>query len=75
MADTRIVVVEDEAIVAMDIAATLRRFGYQVAAVVDSGAAAIDAVAAAGPDQSKRTSSCRSTSNYSPQRLHTAPDA
>ena len=50
MGDVRIVVVEDEAIVAMDIAATLRRFGYQVAAIVDSGAAAIDAVATAGPD-------------------------
>ncbi|HEV2720191.1 MAG TPA: response regulator [Thermoanaerobaculia bacterium] len=50
MADACIVVVEDEAIVAMDIAATLRRFGYQIPAVVDSGRAAIDAVAAAAPD-------------------------
>ena len=50
MVDARIVVVEDEAIVAMDIAAKLRRFGYEVAAVVDSGAAAIGSVAAAAPD-------------------------
>jgi PAS domain S-box-containing protein len=50
MADPRIVVVEDEAIVAMDIAATLRRFGYDVVAVVDSGAAAIDTVASATPE-------------------------
>jgi len=50
MADARIVVVEDEAIVAMDIAATLRRFGYEVVAVIDSGAAAIDTVATATPD-------------------------
>ena len=50
MPETRILVVEDEAIVAMDIAATLRRFGYCVADVVDSGPAAIDAAAAATPD-------------------------
>jgi two-component system, cell cycle sensor histidine kinase and response regulator CckA len=50
MVETQILVVEDEAIVAMDIAATLRRFGYHVSAVVDSGPAAIDATAATSPD-------------------------
>jgi len=50
MVEARIIVVEDEAIVAMDVAATLRRFGYDVAAVVDSGPAAIDAATRAAPD-------------------------
>ena len=50
MAETRIVVVEDEAIVAMDIAATLRRIGYEVPAVVGNGPAAIDAAGRAAPD-------------------------
>jgi hypothetical protein len=50
MAEARIVVVEDEAIVAMDVQATLRRSGYDVAAVVGSGPAAIEAAGGARPD-------------------------
>ena len=50
MAEARIVVVEDETIVAMDLAATLRGLGYDVLAVVDNGKDAIDTVSKLGPD-------------------------
>jgi PAS domain S-box-containing protein len=50
MAGTRILVVEDETIVAMDIVATLRRLGYEVAGMVGTGAAAIESARALKPD-------------------------
>jgi two-component system cell cycle sensor histidine kinase/response regulator CckA len=50
VSNEKILVVEDETIVAMDIAATLRRLGYTVVAVVASGQAAIDAAMAHHPD-------------------------
>ncbi|MBV8518401.1 MAG: response regulator [Acidobacteria bacterium] len=46
----RILVVEDETIVAMDLAATLRRLGYSVVGTVDNGSDAINAAAALHPD-------------------------
>src|SRR3954452_25052783 len=50
MPDARILIVEDETIVAMDLAATLRRLQYTVAGMVGSGAAAIEAAAFHKPD-------------------------
>jgi two-component system, cell cycle sensor histidine kinase and response regulator CckA len=50
MRDARILVVEDETIVAMDLAATLRRFGCVVVAIVDNGAAAIESAVRLKPD-------------------------
>src|SRR5215212_5908078 len=50
MAEVRILVVEDETIVAMDIADALRRLGYIVSAVLDNGPAAIEAAASSEPD-------------------------
>lgn len=46
----RIVVVEDEAIVARDIQATLRSFGYEVPEIVTSGEEAIQAAYRLNPD-------------------------
>jgi two-component system cell cycle sensor histidine kinase/response regulator CckA len=46
----RILIVEDEAIVAMDLAATLRRLGYAVDGSADTGAAAIELVSNDPPD-------------------------
>lgn len=46
----RILVVEDEVVIARDIQATLRGLGYQVPAIVASGAEALNAVAAHPPD-------------------------
>ena len=45
-----VLMVEDEAIVTEDIGAALKRFGYRVSAVVDTGAAAIEAVKKEKPD-------------------------
>jgi len=50
MHNARILVVEDETIVAMDLAATLRRFGCAVVAVVDNGEEAIESAARHKPD-------------------------
>ncbi|HEY3053631.1 MAG TPA: response regulator [Thermoanaerobaculia bacterium] len=50
MAEARIVVVEDEAIVAMDIAAGLRRLGYEVVGLADNGPAAIAMAGQTRPD-------------------------
>ena len=50
MAEEKILIVEDETIVAMDIADTLQRLGYDVVDVVASGTAAIEAAAAHRPD-------------------------
>lgn len=50
MTTTRILIVEDETIVAMDIAATLRRLGYDVVATVGTGAGAVEGARAAKPD-------------------------
>jgi two-component system cell cycle sensor histidine kinase/response regulator CckA len=49
MAPARILIVEDETIVAMDIAATLRRLGYEVVGMVGSGAAAIESAQSMSP--------------------------
>ena len=46
----RILIVEDESIVAMDLALTLRRLGYTVVGTESSGAAAFETAAAARPD-------------------------
>ncbi|MEA2570405.1 MAG: two-component system, cell cycle sensor histidine kinase and response regulator CckA [Acidobacteriota bacterium] len=46
----RILIVEDETIVAMDIAMTLRRLGYDVAGMVVSGEAAIESARTLNPD-------------------------
>jgi len=46
----RILIVEDETIVAMDLAATLRRLGYEVVGMVGTGAAAIEWAASHQPD-------------------------
>ncbi|HUJ12714.1 MAG TPA: response regulator [Thermoanaerobaculia bacterium] len=46
----RILVVEDETIVAMDLAATLRRMGHEIVGMVGTGAAAISSADAMGPD-------------------------
>jgi len=48
--EARILVVEDETIVAMDIRGTLQRLGYDVVAVVSSGDAAVEAAAEQRPD-------------------------
>jgi PAS domain S-box-containing protein len=50
MAQARILIVEDETIVAMDIAATLRRLGYEVVGMVGSGTAAIECAQSTSPD-------------------------
>lgn len=50
MAPKKILVVEDEAVTAMDVQATLQRFGYDVPAVVSSGAATIAAASEVRPD-------------------------
>lgn len=47
---SRILVVEDETIVAMDIAQGLRRLGYEITGVVGNGRAALDLAVAAPPD-------------------------
>jgi PAS domain S-box-containing protein len=47
---TRLMVVEAESLVAMDIAATLRRLGYDVVETVDNGPGAIDAARVLRPD-------------------------
>ena len=46
----RILVVEDETIVAMDLAATLRRMGHEVVGTVGTGSAAIDLARSRTPD-------------------------
>jgi two-component system cell cycle sensor histidine kinase/response regulator CckA len=46
----RILIVEDETIVAMDIAMTLRRLGYDAVGVVDNGEAAIESARSLNPD-------------------------
>jgi PAS domain S-box-containing protein len=46
----RILIVEDETIVAMDIAATLRRLQYEVVGMVGTGAAAIESAQSKKPD-------------------------
>jgi len=50
MTAARILIVEDETIVAMDIAATLRRLGYDIAGTAGTGAAAIETARATSPD-------------------------
>jgi len=50
MHKTRVVIVEDETIVAMDLAATLRGMGCEVQAVVDNARDAIDSAAKNRPD-------------------------
>src|SRR3954468_24456177 len=50
MPEGRVLVVEDETIVAMDIASTLRRLGYTVVGVVSSGEAAVEVAPEAMPD-------------------------
>ena len=50
MAQTRILVAEDEGIVALDIEKQLRELGYEVAVIVASGEEAIAQTAAQGPD-------------------------
>ncbi len=50
MSETRVLVVEDESIVAMDIADGLRRLGYQVTDIVGTGEHAIESVRRAPPD-------------------------
>jgi PAS domain S-box-containing protein len=50
MAQRRILIVEDETIVAMDIAVTLRRLGFDVVGMAGSGAAAIESARATKPD-------------------------
>ncbi|MBK8027564.1 MAG: response regulator [Chloroflexi bacterium] len=47
---TRILIVEDEGIVALDIQSMLRNLGYQVVGVVDSGEAAIEMAGREQPD-------------------------
>jgi CheY-like chemotaxis protein len=49
-ADFRIFIVEDEAIVADDLAATLEGFGYCVAGMAKSAETAIAKIAVAAPD-------------------------
>src|SRR3954454_19350992 len=46
----RLLVVEDESIVAMDLADSLKQLGYVVVGVVSSGAAAVETAEAARPD-------------------------
>ncbi len=50
MTDHKIVVVEDDAIVARDLERTLTRWGYQVPAIARSAAEALDRVAQVEPD-------------------------
>jgi len=50
MARARILIVEDETIVAMDIAATLRRLGYEIVGMVGTGKAAIASAESMKPD-------------------------
>jgi diguanylate cyclase (GGDEF)-like protein len=50
MAKMKILVVEDESIIAMDIAATLKQLGYEVMAIVPSGEQAISKVEEDKPD-------------------------
>jgi len=50
MDKARILVVEDEAIVAMDIATTLKNLGYEVTDTVPSGHRAIESVKENRPD-------------------------
>lgn len=50
MAPPRILIVEDESIVALDISSQLRRQGYCVIGVLASGEAAVDQVPALKPD-------------------------
>jgi two-component system cell cycle sensor histidine kinase/response regulator CckA len=50
MAKARVLVVEDEAIVAMDIAEGLRRLGYEVTGVVGNASAAFDSARSVRPD-------------------------
>jgi CheY-like chemotaxis protein len=50
MADTTILIVEDESIVAMDLQSRLTAMGYAVAGVAASGADALAKITAARPD-------------------------
>jgi PAS domain S-box-containing protein len=50
MNGNKILIVEDESLVAMDMAHTLKRFGYEVAAIVDNGPDAIESVRKTLPD-------------------------
>ncbi len=50
MVHSRILIVEDETIVAMDIAATLRRLGYEVVGMVGTGGLAIESAESMKPD-------------------------
>ncbi|MEJ2555222.1 MAG: response regulator [Anaerolineae bacterium] len=50
MGDVRILIVEDEALVARGIQDRLKELGYEVPAVVDSGPAAVDTAAELRPD-------------------------
>ena len=50
MVKNRIMVVEDEMIVAMDIQSRLEKFGYEVVAVISSGELAIDSCMEMAPD-------------------------
>lgn len=50
MAKTRILVVEDEIIVAENIRSRLRHFGYEVPVVVDSGEEAVQRAGEIRPD-------------------------
>jgi CheY-like chemotaxis protein len=50
MSKTRVLVVEDESIIAMDIVATLKKLGYEVTATVPSGEQAISEVEEDKPD-------------------------
>ena len=50
MSPTRVLVVEDENVIAMDLRTRLTRLGYVVPAVVASGAAALQKVEELGPD-------------------------
>jgi PAS domain S-box-containing protein len=50
MTRPRILIVEDETIVAMDVAATLRRLGYEVVGMVGTGGAAVELARSMNPD-------------------------
>jgi len=50
MADARVLIVEDETIVAMDLAQLLEHLGYRVAGVASTGSEAIDAATTLNPD-------------------------
>lgn len=50
MSDTRILLVEDEAVVAMDIEEGLKRLGYKIAGSFSRGEDAVEAVASLKPD-------------------------